>query len=562
MMRTFASLTILAALPFASGLAASPFDEQVPLGSSVSQGRDDDALACNLPPVLEPRDDGLPSGKSVFSGTAALERQVRRHQAVIRVPSVCYDDLGDFETDERWLPFHRLHDVLRETYPVLHKRSSLAKVNTFGLVYTLNGTDPALKPALLTAHQDVVPVADASSWTHPPFDGVFDGTWIWGRGAADDKASLTAILSAAETLLSNRSWAPRRTLVFAFGFDEECSGVRGAGYIAEHLLALHGAGGFALVLDEGSAGLQVVDAARYALVGVQEKGQLNVEFGLRVRGGHSSNPPAHTGIGVAADIVAALEAHAYEPRVTPASPAYGPLACQLAHSPASEPALFERLRAGDLDGLAAGLAARDAGSRILITSAAAADTIRGGVKINALPEAVTLGVNFRIAPQDTVAGMQRGILEDIRGVVAKHGLQVVAFQGDEGFEASGHGLSAGGEADWNGTLTLTAKEREKFPATPVSPTSGPAWDVLAGTIRHSMGDEGKLVVPVGEMVMGNTDTRHYLDLSQNIYRWLPVFPGDMQDFHATNERFRAEADLRMAAFYYDLIRNLDAADLE
>lgn len=66
-----------------------------------------------------------------------------------------------------------------------HARATKDMVNTFGLVYTLEGTDAGLKPLMLTAHQDVVPVADASTWKYPPFSAHFDGRWLWGRGASD-----------------------------------------------------------------------------------------------------------------------------------------------------------------------------------------------------------------------------------------------------------------------------------------------------------------------------------------------------------------------------------------
>ena len=40
----------------------------------------------------------------------------------------------------------------------------LNTVHTFGLVFSLKGSDSSLKPLMLTAHQDVVPVADPETW--------------------------------------------------------------------------------------------------------------------------------------------------------------------------------------------------------------------------------------------------------------------------------------------------------------------------------------------------------------------------------------------------------------
>jgi arginine utilization protein RocB len=101
-------------------------------------------------------------------------------------------------------------------------------VNRFGLVYTVEGWDSSLQPILLTAHQDVVPVENSTldEWDYPPFSGHYDESsgYIYGRGASDDKSAITALMTALEALLSQKNYYPRRTVVFAFGFDEEYSG--------------------------------------------------------------------------------------------------------------------------------------------------------------------------------------------------------------------------------------------------------------------------------------------------------------------------------------------------
>jgi Gly-Xaa carboxypeptidase len=110
----------------------------------------------------------------------------------------------------------------------------------------------------LTAHQDVVPIADPSTWTHPPFSAYFDGQWLWGRGASDDKNSLTALFSALETLLGLPYWQPRRTIILALGFDQECSGNYGAGKIGQYLERLYGLDSMAILLDEGGMGMDLL----------------------------------------------------------------------------------------------------------------------------------------------------------------------------------------------------------------------------------------------------------------------------------------------------------------
>jgi len=91
---------------------------------------------------------------------------------------------------------------------------------------------------------DVVPVdpETVGSWKYPPYSGHFDGERIWGRGTADDKNGLIATLFVSPSIstfacpdISNRAaveylvstgFEPARTLVLAFGFDEESSGAQ------------------------------------------------------------------------------------------------------------------------------------------------------------------------------------------------------------------------------------------------------------------------------------------------------------------------------------------------
>jgi putative selenium metabolism hydrolase len=60
---------------------------------------------------------------------------------------------------------------------------------------------PATDAAVLfDAHMDVVPATDPGAWRHPPFAGVREDGRVWGRGAADVKGSLAAMVVALGTL--------------------------------------------------------------------------------------------------------------------------------------------------------------------------------------------------------------------------------------------------------------------------------------------------------------------------------------------------------------------------
>jgi Gly-Xaa carboxypeptidase len=405
-----------------------------------------------------------------------------------------------------------------------HKRAKLEKINTFGLLYTIEGSDLSLKPTVLLAHQDVVPVADASTWTHPPFEAHFDGEYIWGRGASDDKNSLTGILSAAEALLSQPDWLPRRTVIFAFGFDEEVGLNQGAARIAEVVLERYGDNSSAIILDEGGFGSQPLDDETvYVHPAVTEKGHINIFFELHAKGGHSSVPLPHTGIGIISEIVVALENNPYEPVITKNSPIHKRLICQARYSPNTQPKIEALLKNNDFDQLAVEFAKTSPLNRFVVQTSQAIDLIQGGVKINAMPEVVTLAANYRVAHHQRPVEVQHKAIQVITGVIEKYGLRLDAFDGDGEYHDQLAGLSLshasyGGdmnileeaEVDYNGTLVVRATKAE---AAPLSPASGPVWDVFSGTIRHTFGLEGKNVVPVGDIMTGNTDTRHYLSKS-------------------------------------------------
>jgi carboxypeptidase PM20D1 len=123
-------------------------------------------------------------------------------------------------------------------------------VGQHSLLYQWPGTDTSLRPILLMAHQDVVPIdpVSAQMWTHAPFGGEIAEGFIWGRGTLDDKGAVMALHEAAETLLA-QGFRPKRTVYFAFGHDEEVGGRGGSAKIAEWLLSQNLK--LESVLDEG-----------------------------------------------------------------------------------------------------------------------------------------------------------------------------------------------------------------------------------------------------------------------------------------------------------------------
>ncbi len=73
-------------------------------------------------------------------------------------------------------------------YPTIHSSPFVKHeiVNNYSLLYSIRGSDPTLKPYLLCAHLDVVPV-EVDKWDVDPFGGVIKDGFIYGRGSIDVK---------------------------------------------------------------------------------------------------------------------------------------------------------------------------------------------------------------------------------------------------------------------------------------------------------------------------------------------------------------------------------------
>jgi acetylornithine deacetylase/succinyl-diaminopimelate desuccinylase-like protein len=78
-------------------------------------------------------------------------------------------------------------------FPKVHSVEFIKRevINKHSLLYTITGEDPGNKlPYLLTSHMDVVP-ADPATWEVDPFAGeIVNKTFIYGRGAFDDKGGI------------------------------------------------------------------------------------------------------------------------------------------------------------------------------------------------------------------------------------------------------------------------------------------------------------------------------------------------------------------------------------
>lgn len=205
--------------------------------------------------------------------------------AMLRIPTVSKHEHEDLTQ------FYLFHRELEKLFPLIHEKLEKTVLNGT-LLFRWAGKDPQKLPILFMGHQDVVPASD-EGWCVPAYSGVVKDGCLYGRGALDCKGTMYVQLQAVEELLGE-GFVPPCDVYLEYSINEETGG-DGAAAAMRHLRD-QGIR-FALVLDEGGA---VVDEAvpgmdkPYAVIGVTEKGYMDVKITARGKGGHSSTPPRNT----------------------------------------------------------------------------------------------------------------------------------------------------------------------------------------------------------------------------------------------------------------------------
>lgn len=180
--------------------------------------------------------------------------------------------------------------VLRETFPNFF---ATVECEEFGgsLLLKWKGTDSSLKPIMLMNHHDVVEAS--GEWTHPAFSGAIADGKVWGRGTLDTKGGLVMMLQAAEELIKE-GFTPKRDTYFVTSCTEEIGGPDAqimSKALEERKME------FYMILDEG--GMILYDPiggadGTFAMIGVGEKGYVDLKFIAKSNGGHASAPGKNT----------------------------------------------------------------------------------------------------------------------------------------------------------------------------------------------------------------------------------------------------------------------------
>lgn len=427
--------------------------------------------------------------------------------SAIQIPTISYSDtsLIDYQT------FVRFQSFLKNKYPLVHANLELEVVHNYTVLFTWAGTSSTTDPAVLMAHQDVVPIEEETItlWSVDPFAGTVKDDFIWGRGTVDDKINLIAILESVEKLLSE-GFKPNGTVYLLFGHDEEIGG-SGAKAVAQ-LFRERGIRP-SLVLDEGGIVTRekVPGLTRnVALLGTSEKGSLTLELSAEMAGGHAAMPEKETAISILSKALVRLNDNPFEPRFSPSSQDF-------ARAIGPELPFGQRLAFANLwlfESTVFSIYEQSGPGNAMIRTTIAPTILKSGMKENVVPTVASATLNLRLLPGDTL----ESVIHRLRNVMDDDRIHI--------------------------------KVKDYRPASTVTSMESSAYQLVEMTARHTF--DSAVVSPF--LMIAATDSRHFSGIADGIIKFSPMV--DPIGFHGIDERVSLDSFSKSLWFFEQLIRNL------
>lgn len=344
---------------------------------------------------------------------------------------------------------------------------------------------------------------------------------------------LTQLYAADHLIATGAMPAPKRTMYFCFGHDEEINGVDGARLIAALLKSRGVRAEF--VLDEGAfavANMLPGLERPVALICNCEKGLVDLKLTVDCHPpAHSSSPPGETNVGILARAINRLEARPF--------PVDTRFMVTGLHSIATALPLVHRVVLANMwffGPIIRRVVAADPQVAATARTTTAVTVVRVGEKINQIAGSAVAYVNHRILPSAAGAEPDRPP-EAMRDEVLRYNRAVIA----------------------DPRVKVELVPDSWLAPSPVSATDSRAYRLIRQAVHDIHGGEA-LSAPF--LMTGNTDTRWYWEVADNIYRFTPMVMdrADLKMFHGIDERVPASKLPTLARFYEHVIRSVDSWD--
>lgn len=384
--------------------------------------------------------------------------------------------------------------------------------DTAYIIATWNGSDPKLKPLVISGHMDVVE-AKPSDWQRDPFTPVVENGILYGRGATDMKFNgATALASLIE--LRRSGFKPRRSIVIEFSGDEETV-MKTTGIIADKLknaeMVINAdAGGGKLDEDTGKPLFWVWDGA--------EKTYGDFKLEVTNPGGHSSAPRPENAIVQLAAALVKVGAYKFPAEQNALTKAYFTQAAPFETDPKIAAAM-RAFVANITDESAIAVLRANPATVGKVGTTCVPTMAEAGHALNALPQRAAAFINCRIFPGHTLAQIQ----DELSRVINMPEVQIIDVT-------------------------------EGSFATDASPMRADFVNASTKAIRKAW---GKDIAVVPSQSSGATDSMYFRRLGIPSYGASPLFTKDSEEFsHGLNERVRLENIRPGVTYYLSLLTDL------
>lgn len=438
----------------------------------------------------------------VFDGDKVTENL----QKLVQCATVSYKDPSLEDEKE----FEKFVALLPDLYKNVYKTCTRTTLPDRALLFKWEGKNHDTA-AVMMAHYDVVPV-NQNDWEKDAFSGIIEDGVMWGRGTLDTKVTFNGIMSAADHLIAE-GFVPESDVYFAFSGGEEVNGqgaVNIVNYFEENNIKL------SFVIDEGGAVVENVFPgvkSPCGLIGIAEKGMMNVLYTAKSNGGHASAPKPNSPIVRLSNACCNIEHYPTKAKLSdPVAYMFDTLG---RHSNFLYKMIFSNLWlfSGVLDMLC-----KKSGGELnaLMRTTVAFTQSSGSSAANVIPPEATLVSNIRINPCDTVSST----LDYLKKTVDDKDIDITIMDSME--------------------------------PSRISKVDCDEFDKVALAVASTW--KGTIISPY--LMVQCSDSRHYGRISDKVYRFsaMDLTSEERATIHGNNERIRIETIKKAVEFYIRLMR--------